>query len=304
MNKFFLFLAFLFVAIAAVGVLSGEGIDFSDKVAVIMLEGQISMGSSAGTPFSDGSTGAREINALLESALADSSIKGVLLEINSPGGSPVAGFEVMRKVQEVARKKPVVVWVADLGASAAYLIASGANEIVMDENSVTGSIGTIGTFTELVGLFEKLGVREQVVKSGEFKDMGAYYRNMTAEELEIVQNLVDHIQGNFRKAVSENRALSDDALAQVSKGQLLSAKQALDLGLADHLGGRDAAVERLRVLLNLEEKPRLVELRKERSLLGELFGSLSGFGYSVGYGLGKAITRMEVNSWEIQNLAN
>ncbi|HID72248.1 MAG TPA: hypothetical protein EYP29_05865, partial [Thermoplasmata archaeon] len=119
---------------------------------------------------------------LIKRAEEDKRIKGVLFEINSPGGSPVATEEIVRAIEKLKRKKPAVAWIADVGASGAYWIASSCNKTYADALSITGSIGVYSASTDLSRLYDWLGINITIIKSGKYKDMGSSSRGLTDEE--------------------------------------------------------------------------------------------------------------------------
>ena len=141
----------------------------------------------------------------LDLAQRNPNIKGVLLEINSPGGTVVASKEIADKVKQM--NKPVVSYIREIGTSGAYWIASSSNVIVADPLSITGSIGVIGSYLEFSELLEKYGVTYQRLVSGSYKDTGSPFKELTEEEKKILQSKIDLIHLRFVTDVSKNKNL-------------------------------------------------------------------------------------------------
>jgi protease-4 len=154
----------------------------------------------------------------------------------------VATREVYYSVDSL--NKPSVSYFREVAASGAYYVASGTDYIISDPDALTGSIGVIATFTEMQGLFEKLGINVTVVKSGQYKDIGSPYRNMTDEEKAIMQSLVDEVYQEFRGIVLENRGdrLNRIKFDEVADGRILSGRQAESVGLVDEVGTKKDAI--------------------------------------------------------------
>lgn len=190
---------------------------------------------------------ARDISALDDRA----DVGAVLLIVNSPGGSVVASGEVYDAVKGLG--KPKVAYFREVAASGAYYVAAGTDYIVSDPNALTGSIGVISTTVQMGGLLEKLGVNVTSITSGRYKDIGSSFRNMTPDEREILQGLVDEIYLEFRGVVLENRKgrLDMEMFENVTDGRILSGRQAYRAGLVDELGNQDDALMKAAQLANI-----------------------------------------------------
>jgi protease-4 len=178
-------------------------------------------------------------------------VGSVLLVVNSPGGSVVASGEVYDAVKGL--EKPKVAYFREVAASGAYYVATGTDYIVSDPNALTGSIGVVSTTVQLSGLLDKLGVNVTSVQSGPYKDMASPYRNMTPEEHEILQELVDEVYLEFRSVVLKNRGerLNMDVFENVTDGRILSGRQAYKAGLVDEVGTKDDALMKAAELANI-----------------------------------------------------
>ncbi len=246
------------------------------NVALIRIKGEISNEEAL---FESNKT-AFDIVDELEKAKNDPLVSAVLLEINSAGGTPVATKQITNEILEVKKEKPVVAWISDVGASAGYYVASSASLVIADEDSLTGSIGTISIVPDYSGLLEKLGIGMRVFKSGEMKDMGSPFREMTDKEKEYLQQIVEQAKDDFKEKVIEYRGarLDREKFEKVADGRILTGKQALEVGLIDELGTRKDAIKRAGELAGIEN-PAIKSYEVKKFSLVDLF---SNAGYSFG----------------------
>jgi protease IV len=230
---------------------SGEG---SDKIAVVPVEGTIASADSSTGDLQPTVTPEGLADALRQ-ARDDSSVAAVVLEVNSPGGGVTASDEMHQSILDFKRSsgKPVVVSMGDVAASGGYYISTAADRIVANETTLTGSLGVIMALTDFSGLADRYGVEQEVIKSGEFKDMGSSFRNLTPEEREILQSIVDGDYDEFVSVIVEGRGLSEERVREIADGRVYSGKQAKELGLVDSFGGLDEAAEISRDLAGVEE---------------------------------------------------
>jgi protease-4 len=276
-----LFVLLIFV----VGVIAILSSSFGGTVAVIPIQGEIAYGSS---DILGGSVVNPEIiKSQIKEAEEDSSVSAILLDINSPGGTPVASTEIMEAVKNC--KKPVVAWISDTGASGAYLVASGADKIVASKSSWVGSIGVILSLTNLSDLYKMLGIDRYSIKGGKYKDMGADYRNLTPEEQNMLQSMVDQEHDNFISIVAENRKLDKNYVKSIAEGQVFTGTQAKDLKLIDENGGKDQALDIAAKMGGIEGSYRVVTMNPPQSIEDILSSLSSKIGYSVGKGMGSII---------------
>ncbi|NMA92360.1 MAG: signal peptide peptidase SppA [Firmicutes bacterium] len=208
-----------------------------ERVVVIYLSGSIDEGAG-GIGFGQNIT-PRYVEQQLEKAAKDKSIKAVVLRVNSPGGSVAASQQIASYVEEFP--KPLVVSMGDMAASGGYYISAPARGIVAQPGTLTGSIGVISQVMDLEGLYEKLGIKIETIKSGRHKDMLS--REMTPEERELMQALSDELYEQFVSDVADGRKLDMEAVRDLATGQVYTGTQALELGLVDRLGGIDEAVK-------------------------------------------------------------
>jgi protease-4 len=276
-------LLLLLLSFGAILLLGSSGsFALGDTVAVVPLEGQIAYGES--NILEGQVANPQSIDNSLRQAEEDPTVSAILLEINSPGGSPVASEEIMSSVK--ACEKPVVVWISDTGASGAYLVASSADEIVASPSSIVGSIGVILSLTDLSELYQKIGVDKYSIKAGEFKDMGADYRNLTAAEQKMLQEMVDQDYDYFISLVAENRKLDESYVRSVAEGKIYTGSQAKDLKLVDETGGKKQALDLAARLGGLSDSYRVVTITPSQDLEDVLNSLSTNAAYALGKGIG------------------
>ena len=227
-----------------------------DAVAVIYAEGMIASGSASSTATSVAVT-PRRIKADLRRAANDASVKAVVVRVNSPGGSAVASNEIYKAIKDFG--KPVVFSFGETAASGGYYIACAGKWIVANPDTLTGSIGVISELPNAEELMKKIGVEFIVIKSGQNKDIGSPFRQMTDEEKKLWQVIIDQVYDGFVKIVAEGRNLPEDKVRQLADGRVYTGRQAKELGLVDQLGYLDDAVNKAGELGGVKGKPRVVE---------------------------------------------
>ena len=202
----------------------------------------------------------------------DSSIKAIVLRINSPGGSVAPVQEIYSELQKI--DKPIVASMGGTAASGGYYVACAADTIMANPGTLTGSIGVIMQFTRLKGLYDKIGLEHQVIKSGEFKDTGSPFRELTEKEQAVLQATVDDVYNQFVDTIFEARKslLSRSEILELADGRIFSGQQALNSKLLDQLGNLPEAIEVAGKLANIDGKPKVVRKEKKKSLLEQLTG--------------------------------
>ncbi len=219
----------LVVAIGAVGFLvwDDERISLGDRIAQVDIDGVI---------LND-----EERLRTLARLGADDSVKAIILRIDSPGGTVVAGEELYRAVRELAAAKPVVAVIAGTGASAAYMVALATDRIIARENSITGSIGVVLQTFDLTGAMEKLGVTPTLFKSAPLKDQPNPFEPVTPGARAAIQAVVDDTYRWFVGLVVQRRGLAPATALQLSDGRIYTGRQASSLNLIDATGGIEEA---------------------------------------------------------------
>ena len=221
-----------------------------DRIGVVPLKGVI--------------LDSRPVNDALEKFSKDDSIKAIILRIDTPGGGVGPSQEIFDKVRSVRKKKTVVASMGSMATSGGYYVACAAEKIVANPGSLTGSIGVIMHFTNVEDLFKKVGLRASVIKSGKYKDAGSPFRDMTKEERELLQALIDDVHEQFVDAVSGSRTLDKEKVKEIADGRVFTGRQAVGLKLVDELGDLDHAAEVAATLAQLDGKPELVYPKEER----------------------------------------
>lgn len=223
-------------ALGSVGFGAPETVeDSSPKIGVISIASSIAYDGSECSP-----TG---LNKLLDKAEADDSIKGVILWVNSGGGTATAGEEMAAAVKEFS--KPIVVVSGATNASAAYEISSQADKIFVGKTTAIGSIGVVLQVTDLSGLYEKLGIKVDNITSTDSKDATYGNRPLTEEERAWYQGIVDQINEDFVKTVAEGRDMTIDDVKELANGLTYTGTDAVENGLADEIGYLDDAISYL-----------------------------------------------------------
>ncbi|MFQ5603912.1 MAG: signal peptide peptidase SppA [bacterium] len=218
------------------------GLGRGSKIALIYAIGAIVPGRSGYDPLNGRTMGSQSVVSMLKSVKNNRSIKAVVLRVDSPGGSAVASDEMWAEIEEVQKKKPVVVSMSDVAASGGYWISMGCSAIVAQPTTITGSIGVVGTIFNLAGAYDKLGIDWETVKIGDHADMLTDKRALTDEEWQIFKELTNDTYETFLSKVAEGRGKSRDEVHAVAQGRVWSGKRALQYGLIDSLGGLDAAL--------------------------------------------------------------
>ncbi|MDZ7316713.1 MAG: signal peptide peptidase SppA [candidate division KSB1 bacterium] len=207
----------------------------------------------------------------LETFRKDSSIKAVVVRIESPGGGIAASQEIYEHVRRVRDSgKPVIASMGSVAASGGYYVALGADSIMANPGTTTGSIGVIAEFPNVDKLMDKLGIEMTVVKSGRFKDTGSPFRQPTEQEIRYLQQWIDDGYAQFLEVVAKERNLPEDQVRELADGRIYSGRQALALGLIDTLGTYRDAVALAAKAAGVKGEPKPVRLQKKKMTLVEL----------------------------------
>jgi protease-4 len=249
----FLMIAFL-TLMAFIG-LSDEGSLFltgmGDRVAIVEVHGVIENSS--------------DVVRQLRKYAKDSSIPVVVLHINSPGGGAAASQEIYEEVNKLREKgKKVVASMGSVAASGGYYVACAADTIVANPATLTGSIGVIFQFPVAEELFKKIGLKFEVVKRGEIKDIGSMNRSMTKRERKSLQSVVDDTYDQFVDVVAESREMEREEVVKIADGSIFTGRQARELGLVDKLGNLQDAIKIAGEMVGMEEYPKTIKERKRK----------------------------------------
>jgi len=263
------------------------------QIAIIPIQGTILSQSSSFFPEQEAISST--IISYIEKADKNPQVKGILLEINSPGGTVLASKEIAQAVKNT--KKPTIALIKDIGTSGAYWVASASDKIIADPLSITGSIGVIGSYLEFSGLFEKYGITYQQLISGSQKDIGTPYKELTPEEKALLQQRLDTIHSHFIKEISINRNIPESRVRELATGIFYLGEQAKVLGLVDELGDKNKAIEELKKLANIK-KARIVKYAHKETFFNKVSQLSSKNFYYLGKGIGSELTKVE-NKLEI-----
>ncbi|MBN2297512.1 MAG: signal peptide peptidase SppA [Deltaproteobacteria bacterium] len=234
-----------------------------DKVLVIEILGIIR--TTAGRDVFNSKQGTLErIDSVIEKAEKDKNIKGIILKIDSPGGGYTASDLVFRKIESYknTREIPVVACITDSGTSGAYMVALSADHIVALPSAVVGNVGVILPSISLEGLMDKLGIDNQTIKSGKFKDTGNPLRDMSEEDKGILTDIVMEFQHNFLQRVTEKRPVTEEDLAIISDGRVMTSTVGMKYHVIDEVGYFEEALAKMETLAGLE-KPTVIIYRRE-----------------------------------------
>jgi len=229
-----------------------------------------------------------QVREALRKAERDDDIRGVIVRVNSPGGTVTASDIIHHEIRTYRErgKVPVTACIMGIGASGGYYVAVAADRIYAHPTSVVGSIGVLAVKLNVAGLLSKIGVSEQTVKSGDKKDMMSPFRDVSPEERRILQSIIDGMQGRFLDAVRTGRGdrLDRKELASLADGRVFTAEQALAAKLVDRIGYLDDAIGAMKKDLGLEQA-RIVTYDRPGGYRGSIYAglptggpSLSGFG--------------------------
>jgi protease IV len=232
-------------------VISGEG---KDKVLLIDISGMLTTDKSSGL-FNEPGLPAR-IKEELTKAEKDPRIKGVVLRINTPGGTVTASDLVYHELKAFKQKReiPVIAAIMDLGTSGGYYVAMAADQVLVHPSTITGSIGVIMVTMNAQGLLEKVGVNPTAIASGPKKSMGSPFRPMNVEERDIFQGVIDNLYRQFLAVIQEGRpGLNEESIRTLADGRIYTADIAKAHGLVDDIGYLDDAIDLAKAKAGLEE---------------------------------------------------
>jgi protease-4 len=214
------------------------------KVALVRIEG----------PIMDSKDAVDELKDYMD----DSSIKAIILRLDSPGGAVAPSQEIYSEVKKAAAKKKVVVSMGSIAASGGYYIASAASRIIANPGTLTGSIGVIMEIPNLEGLMSKIGIKTEVIKSGKNKDIGSMFRSMKPEERQLLQAVMDDVHEQFIRAVAAGRHMKIEDVRKIADGRVFTGEQAVKVGLVDQLGTLEDATTVAADLAGIQGEPEVV----------------------------------------------
>jgi protease-4 len=244
----------------------------------IVPHSKLSKAHIARLTFDDVINDDRDVYDMIDEVADDNSVKAVVVWLDTPGGSAVAGEEIYLRLKALAARKPVVAVMRSVAASAGYMIACGADRIFAREGTITGSIGVIIEGAEFTELAQRIGVKPIIVKSNSLKSTLSPLEKATPESLAVVQKMINDMHGRFIDMVAESRKLPRNEVVTLADGRVYSGKNALELKLIDAIGGEGDAIKWLennkKIPKNLEISDH--ELRPPLSFLERAGQSMFG----------------------------
>ncbi len=261
MKKVFWLIIGLFVLLIVVSllfVMLQKNLPIGERVALIRVEGMI--------------VDSKDTIYEIKEYVKDPLIKAIVLRIDSPGGAVAPAQEIYEEIKKAVAKKKVIASMGSIAASGGYYIASPATKIIANPGTLTGSIGVIMEIPNLEGLMSKLGIKTEVVKSGEKKDMASVFRGIKKEERAILQKVLDNVHDQFITAVAEGRKMPYEDVKQLADGRIFTGEQALKVGLVDKLGNIEDAVQVAAELSGIKGEPVLISKKERFSLIDLIRG--------------------------------
>jgi protease IV len=242
------------------------------RIALIVGQGEITAGSGNETADEESFTGTGFIK-LLKQVENDSSIQGVIMRIDSPGGDAVASDNILHEVKNLSKKKPLVISMSDTAASGGYYVAVTGDPIIAYPNTLTGSIGVIFARFSLRGLYDKVGVDEQLLTRGKYADIDSSYVPLSDADRQKLTGQIDAFYRAFVSRVAEGRKKPFDQIESLAQGRVWVGAQAKENGLVDQLGGLDRAIEVLKQQAHMSPSDRvtLVPYPGRRSVFDLLY---------------------------------
>ena len=239
-----------------------------NKIAVLYAEGEIT--EAVTSPYSMDKSITEKVAKELIKLKEDESIKAVVLRVNSPGGSAFTSEQIWKQVLELKKVKPIVVSMGDVAASGGYYISCAANKIVAEPNTLTGSIGIFGMFPNMTGLFNKVALTTDVVKTNTYADLGDVSRPMREDEKALIQSRIESGYDTFITRCADGRGMTKAATDSIGQGRVWTGEQAIEKGLVDELGGIEKAIAVAAKLADLKDY-KLVEVSGSKDFLKDLF---------------------------------
>lgn len=263
MKKVLIFFVIIFIIAAVLSLMLtiSHKVPLGEKVALVRIAGVI--------------IDSKDVIDELRGYGKDSSIKAIILRIDSPGGAVAPSQEIYEEIVKLKEKKKIVVSMGTVAASGGYYIAAPADRIVANPGTLTGSIGVIMEVPNVEGLMKKIGVETQVVKSGEHKDIASIFKSLTPEERQILQSVLDDVHTQFITAVSDSRGMAFEDIRKLADGRVFTGKMAKEIGLVDELGNLQDAIMLAGKLTGIKGEPEVVTREEKFSILDLLKGQVS-----------------------------
>ena len=246
--KRLLFLALILLALVGISSITSEWVQQGTKnrIGIVDITGLI--------------TDSQYITNQVKKFRQDKRIRGIILRIDSPGGAVGPSQEIYDEVLKTRESgKTIYASMGALAASGGYYIASAAEKIFANPGTLTGSIGVIMAFSNAKGLMEKIGLQPEIVKAGEYKDIGSPARAMTQKERNLLQSVVTDVHQQFIEAVASGRDISVAEVTKIADGRILTGRQAYSLNLVDQMGGLQVSIDQLAHKVGIIGSPKIIK---------------------------------------------
>ena len=210
---------------------------------------------------------------MIDELIEDSSVSGLLLRVNSPGGAVAPSQEIYDELKRfTASGKKLVVSMGSVAASGGYYISIPADVIYANPGTITASIGVIANFTSFHEVLDKIGVETSTIKSGKLKDVGSPFRAMTKTEQKFLQKMISNVYEQFLDAVSKERAIDKKVLRGIADGRILSGEQAVKAKLVDKLGSITDAKNEIMALVGVSDKSLFFKKKRDKNIIEKYLG--------------------------------
>ena len=246
--KRLLFLALILLALVGISSITSEWVQQGTKnrIGIVDITGLI--------------TDSQYITNQVKKFRQDKRIRGIILRIDSPGGAVGPSQEIYDEVLKTRESgKTIYASMGALAASGGYYIASAAEKIFANPGTLTGSIGVIMVFSNAKGLMEKIGLQPEIIKAGEYKDIGSPARAMTQKERNLLQSVVTDVHQQFIEAVASGRDISVAEVTKIADGRILTGRQAYSLNLVDQIGGLQVSIDQLAHKVGIIGSPKIIK---------------------------------------------
>ena len=256
-------------------VVSGKG---KDKILLVDISGVISSKEQGRGLFGERASMVSRVREELEKASKDERVRGVILRLNTPGGTITASDIIYQEIKRFKRERnlPVVACMMELATSGGYYVATAADTIVAHPTTVTGSLGAIAIKFNAEGLMEKIGIEDETIMAGDKKDLFSPLRPLTEEERVIIQDMLNEFHQRFISLIAENRkTLSLEQVKPLADGRVYTADQALKNGLVDEVGYLDDVIEMVKGKAGLE-KAKVVMYHRPYSYKSNIYSQMRG----------------------------
>ncbi len=254
------------------------GAERGRRIALVTEEGDITRGEESTDGISEDGIASGEAIRTMREVEQDSSIQGVILRIDSPGGDGIASDDILHEARRLSQKKPMVISMSDDAASGGYFIAMTGDPVVAYPNTLTGSIGVFYGKVDLSELYKKIGFKKELLSRGKYADIDSEAQPLTPDERAKLRTEIEGFYRGFVQRVADGRKRSYDQIEPLAQGRVWLGSQAKQNGLIDDIGGLDQAVAlvKQRAKIGASEKVMLVQYPPRRTLYDLLFGSRSG----------------------------